>query len=509
MVNLKALFVILCLSLPVFWISKKYVCQYTTSETDFIRRRNFWIAITILAFASQNYWIYVVGTIFLITFGARLETNRLAMFLALMMAVPSFGETIKGFAGIQQFVQVNHLRLLSALLLMPAYFAIRRQPGVLPFGRTTADKFLLGYLVLQLSLQFSVSSITALFRYGLYSFLEVFLPYYVASRGMRDLHRYRETITALVMAILIMTPVAMFEYARHWLLYAELAGSMGLVDNMGSYMGRNDALRAQASAGHSITLGYALAVALALLVYVRRYVDNRALVALALVSLLAALFATGARGPWVGSVAVLAVVMLTGPGKLVRIFKAVLIVAPILVILSFTAFGQTLFDTLPFIGTVGSESVDYRQRLFDISIVVILQHPFFGAFDYLVNPAMQELIQGDGIIDVVNSFLGVALTYGFVGLGLFCSVFVCAGLGVWRVLRNSNPSSETNLLGRSLLAALVGILVTIVTVSSIGLIPWVYWIIAGLCVGYANLGLQHEPKSVRVQSVGDTANIAT
>ena len=491
MANLKALFVILCLSLPVFWIAEKFVCEFTTNKIDFLRRRNLWIALTVLAFASHSYWVYVIGAILIIAFGARQEKNRLALFAALMMAVPSFGATIEGFAGIQQFVQINHLRLMSALIFIPAYVNIRRRPGVLPFGRTTADKLLFAYIAMQLTLQFSVSSMTALARYAIYSFLEVFLPYYIASRGLKDFNNYRETFTAFFMAVMIMAPVAIFEYARHWLLYSQLAGSMGLSDNMGSYMGRSDSLRAQVSAGHSIALGYAVVVALGLLVYVQKFISSRILIILAVTLLIGTLVATGARGPWVGSAAVLAVVLLTGPGKFRRLIKGVAIVIPVIFALSFTTFGQDIFDALPFIGTVDVESIDYRQRLFDISMVVIWQHPFFGVFDYLVNPLMQELIQGDGIIDVVNSFLGVALTYGFIGLGLFCGIFACAGLGVRRVMRQSENTSEWNLLGRSLMAILAGILITIVTVSSISFIPWIYWIVVGLCVGFAHLGLKN------------------
>ena len=487
MANFKALFVILCLSLPVFWIARRSACEFATNEVDFLRRRNFWIFLTVLAFASHNFWIYVVVASFVLAMGARHEPNRLALYVALMMAVPSFGATIQGFAGIQQFLQINHLRLLSALILIPAYLYIRRQTNVLPFGRTAADKCLLGYIMLQLLLQFSVSSLTALVRYSIYSFLDIFLPYYVASRGLRDIHYYRDALTTLVLAIVIMAPIAVFEYLRHWLLYSELAGSMGVVDGMGSYMGRSEALRAQASTGHSIVLGYAVTVALGALLYVRRLFSSKALVVLALILLFATFVATGARGPWVGAAAVLAVVLITGPDRMMRISKGLLIVVPVVIILSLTPFGINLFETLPFIGSVDIESIDYRRRLFDISMVVIWQNPLFGAFDYLVNPTMQELIQGDGIIDVVNSFLGVALTYGFVGLALFCGVFACAGISVWRVLRTTETTSELSLLGRSLLAMLAGILVTIVTVSSIGFIPWMYWIVAGMCVGYSQL----------------------
>ena len=493
MLELKALVVILGLSLPVFWLARAPACEFACDRVDFNRRRNLWIAITILAFVSRNFWVYIAGTALLLAFGARRETNPLAMFLALLMVVPAFSEVIPGFGGIRQIMSLNHVRLLSIMLLLPAYLVIRRQPGVLPFGRTMADKCLLAYLAMQLLLQMPIVSLTASARLTIYSFIDVFLPYYVASRGLRDLQGYRDALMAAVLAVVLMTPVALFEYFRHWLLYSTLADSMGVYTNFGSYMSRGDSLRALVSAEHSIVLGYLVTTALGLLLFVRQFITSRLWSALALALLLSTLIASGARGPWVSAAAVGVAVLLTGPNKSKQVLRASLLAVPLLAVLSFTEAGRRLFELLPFIGTADTDSIDYRRRLFDTSIHVISQNPWFGSFDYLVNPAMQDMIQGEGIIDVVNSFLGVALTFGFVGLGLFCGVFAFAGWGVWTGIRRADPDGEIKLLGRSLIATLVGVMVCIVTVSSIGVVPWIYWTLAGLCVGYAQLARESQP----------------
>jgi len=502
--DFKELVVVIGLTLPVFWIARAHVCEIATERVDFDRRRNLWIAITVLAFMAHSFWIYIAGTALLLAYGSQRESNRMALFLALLMAVPQFSRSIPGFAGIQQIMSLTHGRLLAIVLLLPAYLMIRRVPGVLPFGRTMPDKCLLAYLLLQLGLQISVDSLTNTFRYAIYSLVDVFLPYYVASRGIRDLREYRDTLMALVMAVILMAPIAIFEYFRNWLLYSNLAGSMGIESKMGSYMIRGGNLRATASAEHSIVLGYIVTSALGFFLFVRQSLRSRLIAALALGSLVATLIASSARGPWVGALAVLLVVLSTGPDKFNRAARVLAISIPALVLLSFTETGRRLFEVLPFVGNTDTDSVEYRQVLFDTSMVVIRQHPWFGAFDYLVNPDMQGLIQGEGIIDVVNSFLGVALTYGLVGLSLFCGVFGFAALGVWRVVRSTPVDSDLNLLGRTLLSALAGVLTTIVTVSSIGLVPLVYWTLAGLCVGYAQMG--REPQLVKLETFANGLN---
>jgi O-antigen ligase len=96
---------------------------------------------------------------------------------------------------------------------------------------------------------------------------------------------------------------------------------------------------------------------------------------------------------------------------------------------------------------------------------------------------MQQLKQGQGIIDIVNTYLGVALASGFVGLALFCGFFLVVLVELVLALRRAG--GDTYPLGQTLFCALLGILVMIFTTSSIGLIAVIYWSVAGLAQGYA------------------------
>jgi O-antigen ligase len=126
--------------------------------------------------------------------------------------------------------------------------------------------------------------------------------------------------------------------------------------------------------------------------------------------------------------------------------------------------------------------------LLEIATHEILQNPFFGAFDSMYSPAMQELKQGQGIIDIVNSYLAVGLGSGLVGLSLFAGFFIAIATGIFKgVLNLANRNDELHLLGRVLFSTLLGILVIIVTVSSITVIPVIYWSVAGLGVAYARM----------------------
>jgi O-antigen ligase len=101
---------------------------------------------------------------------------------------------------------------------------------------------------------------------------------------------------------------------------------------------------------------------------------------------------------------------------------------------------------------------------------------------------MEALRQGQGIIDIVNSYIGIALEMGLVVLGLFVAFFGLTLFGIYRAMRSiPDKDSEEYLLGRVLLATLLTIMIMIFTVSSISIIPIVYWAVAGLGVAYAQM----------------------
>jgi O-antigen ligase len=94
-------------------------------------------------------------------------------------------------------------------------------------------------------------------------------------------------------------------------------------------------------------------------------------------------------------------------------------------------------------------------------------------------------MQGQGIIDVVNSYIAIALKNGVVGVSLFAGFFLSVLGGIYRAMRRlGDKECEEYLLGRALLGSLAATMLIIFTVSSITFIPIVYWTLAGIGVAY-------------------------
>ncbi len=66
-----------------------------------------------------------------------------------------------------------------------------------------------------------------------------------------------------------------------------------------------------------------------------------------------------------------------------------------------------------------------------LSWQIVTDHPWFG--DQLALLKMQELRQGEGIIDLMNGFMEILLSNGFFGLSLFLLFIVIGSFKAFRV----------------------------------------------------------------------------
>lgn len=487
---LKALIVILGLATAVFAFARAPACAMAMAPQDFARRRNLWFGITLIAFLAHNFWIYIVLTTCLLLLMAPQERNKLAMYFFVLFAVPPISSDVSGLGIMNHFFSINYIRLLALTILLPAFIHLISQPNNERFGRSLPDKLIVGYIVLNAALMLSASTFTNTMRHGVfYAFIDIFLPYYVASRSLKNLQDFRDALMGLALAALVLSAIAVFEYARHWMLYSTLANALGTSWGYGNYMERGDgAVRAQGSTGQPIPLGYVLAVATGFFLYLKKLSPNSKAGTLGLALLVMGMIASMSRGPWLGAAAMAVVFIATGPSALRGYAKVGLLGVVLLPFLLATSVGKELLDTLPFVGTADTESVTYRQRLLEVSIQIILQNPFFGASDYIFSPAMQEMKQGEGIIDLVNTYLSVGLSCGLVGLSLFIGFFIAVAAGIFKSMRAlTDRNDDRHLLGQAMLSVLLGIQVIIFTVSSISFIPVIYWSVAGMGVAYAHM----------------------
>lgn len=481
--HLRALLVVLVLSGGA-WLSIQPGVARATSPTTARQWRDLWFGLTVAAFVIGNFWLYALLTAAVLLAQRLTPVNALATYCVLLFTVPAAYIDVPGFGLINYFFIFNQPRLLSLVLLAPAAIALSNEPNRARLGKTLPDKLVLSYLALAAVLQLRESNITSTLRGCFYLVIDVLLPYYVASRALQHVADFRRVLQAYVMAAALLGILAIFETLRHWNLYAAMTNALGLGWGSTGYLSRDGLLRANGSVGQAIVLGYVMATGLGLWFYLQwgeRFSARKIAPALLMVGgLLAAL----SRGPWVGAIAIVLVFIWTGRYRWRNVATMGIFGIAGLGLLSLFESGRRILSLLPFIGTVGEENVSYRQRLLDNALIVIDRNFWLGSADYRETPEMQSMIQGQGIIDIVNTYIGVALNYGVIGFTLFSGFFAIILWRLWQTQSHLPMDDEQRILGRSLLATLSGIVLMISSVSSIIVVPHIYWIISGISVAW-------------------------
>jgi len=485
--HLRALIIILVLATTFFAFAHRAACSIT-EVGNFTRRRNIWFALTLAAFLAHNFWVYTLIAIPLLIHASRHETNSPSLFFFILFVLPVAEILIPGMGLINYLFLLSHPKMLALFILLPAFFALLRQGGTPPFCRTGPDKALAAFLLLTVLLHLRENGVTDTLRQVFYLFIDVFLPYFVISRSLKSLQSFRDALLSLVLAVMVLAPLAVFETYKYWLLYSYLTDTLNLKGAMTGYLGRDGMLRATVTAGQPIALGYLMVVGMGFYLFVQRSIQQKNICRFGMLLLVAGLIVPLSRGPWIGAAALLVVFIATGRYAARRLLSLALATMLALSLVSMLPGGGKVVNLLPFIGSTEKENIDYREQLFANSMIVIQRNPWFGSVDFLETPEMEAIRNSTGIIDIVNSYIRVALEMGFVGLGLFVAFFSLTLMGIYRAMHSiPDRDSEEYLLGRVLLATLLAILVIISTVSRISIIPIVYWSVAGLGVAYAQM----------------------
>ncbi len=488
--SLKALVVILGISVPIFILSRQPLIAAGYTESSFKRHRLLWFLVTLIAFFANSFWLYLVLTAAMLLIASASERAPLALYLTILFAVPHFTMLTPGIGPIESLFYINHLRLLNIILLLPLALILHKSQKGVTLPLRSPDLAVLGYLAIVVIMESLSESLTMTMRAAFYQLVDIGLPYYVASRAVTRLDTFRQIAAALVLTTVVLASIAIFETFSGWLLYESLRIPLKVPLEYSAYLTRSEGgpLRAIVSTTFPIILGYVLMIGIGMYTFLAREMQPRWRSHLAGLVLLGGLIASFSRGPWVGTAAMLLMLTVMGPGKSKRLTIIIGVGGLSLIGLLVSPFGSTVLDYLPFIGSVGAENIDYRQRLLETSLLVFWQNPVFGDINFLHNPILEQMRQGQGIIDIVNVYLQVALPYGVVGLFFFLAALLLPVRAAWKARKKILlQNAEAERLGRVLLAVMLGIGVIIGTASNIGAIAPLYWLMAGLCVSYARM----------------------
>jgi O-antigen ligase len=483
--TLKALFVVLVIATAVFVLFSKPMVLFGVDKDRITVRAKAYLFCLIGMFLTGDFWIASIVLLLAMHWASKTETNPLALYLMFILGLPNPNAFVSGLGVFGHLIEVTPHRYAAALILLPEAFKIYKRKQCLKAPLAVPQKFHLCYLFLLFFLTLDAGTFLGVVRGAvLYPIFDALLIIYVAANTMHERKRLWDFLATFVFMILVVAAIAVFEANRHWLLFSTASHSLLSYMSTGTaYLLRDDSLlRAMGPAAHPIVLGYLIMIAL-LVVLGSLGRASFSATFLILGILIAGSVATVSRGPWVGiGCGVLVLCIVSCYRKMILLCTSATILCLVLLAL-FTERGKVIVSFLPFFGTVETGSIDYRERLVEIAFNVASQNPFFGAYDFLLRPEMEEMRQGQGIIDIVNTYVAVVLFSGLTGLfffvGSFASALYCS---LKSVNGRGNKYDEMAIASQIVAACIVAILVTIYTVSSIGTIPNTYWAFIGVSV---------------------------
>lgn len=465
-----------------------------------------WISVAAIAFfVPDKLLALIIIGIVLLAIGQLSAQKRVYLYLATIIALPTSMSAFVPFPGINYLVELDYLKICTLAVLGPAFMkalSAKKSPAL-----RNVDVLILTYILYISVLAIREVSFTSVLRQIFDQMIIVYIPYIVISRTLTTSEHMTTAIKMLFVGLLITLAIGLISTLRSWNFYAMLNdGPLGY-KAFADY--RNGFLRVAATTIPALT-GYFMGVGIAISLTLNRLNQTPKSRTLLLTVLFAFIcFATGARGGWISGSAVVILYFL-----FVRMSRSLRSLTT-LGILGFIVGGLLMLQQGNLDVTDQYGTFDYRAELIKTAFVQIGEYPLFGEANFIQNPRFRHLIQGEGIVDIVNAYIGFALTYGLIGLILFLSAnFITVSRGLKTLaLMEKKPDQENFSERRTIFCLLIAmqvsyliLIATISTVSHIGILSFIILalLVANVRVETAN-ALQQTKSVMEANGAAPTA----
>ena len=443
-----------------------------------IRIALLWLGATAIAFLMPHKLLaLILIAVLLLAIGPASAPERICLYVASLAMLPVYYNANVPFPGLNYLINLDYPKVATLVLLGPVFVsAMFSKP---PAQLRSVDRYLLFFVLLTSIMSIRDLPFTSMMRVTVNHFLLIFVPYIAISRGLKTLEDLDLAVKSAFVSVVILAVIGVVSTVFSWNYYAGLAES--ITHKVYSEY-RNGFLRIHTTMIGTL-LGLLMGFGAAYVLCIRAERRLPIFYAVGLLALFAAVaFVTGARGGWLSALVVFGLCALfLKAGKAMRQAAlagiAVCVAGMFLLIFNESDVVNDQYGTFA-----------YRAELLRTSVEQIASRPFLGQVDFRDSPRFAHLIQGEGIVDVVNGYLQVVLTYGLIGLVLFLGAQIGTLRGGLKVIGAFDGGGHTDEAVRMrrlailLTAAHIGFLAMIMTVSAVSLI-WHYgYLIVALSV---------------------------
>lgn len=373
------------------------------------------LAMPLAAWGVPNIWALYAIMLGMVPLFARRAAEVAPLYLFSLLLLPGL-DTSMMLGGVKLFEFGVHDALTVGALLRLLLFTDGKVEGFRPLDIPVLLVLLL--LVTGLARDTTVTNfVRVLINIG----LDYAVPYFVISRSVRTMDDVRLCMVWLACAAVIISVILLYEVRTGWPMYNSLYDRHGIMTLLLVKM-RGGVLRAGGPFLESTSMAMVLVFCF-LAAWLSRPAFRSKLHYLAiLLLLLAGLSAPQSRGAWIGLLIAFLVADLYRGRIYLLLRRCVLVALAGGILLTLAHNSSYISETMGLSG--GSmDTVDYRERLFERGMEEFKESPIVG---YSLPEAMirlDDLRQGEGIVDFVNTYIFIALISGVIGLIIFTGGF--------------------------------------------------------------------------------------
>ncbi|HEX8483905.1 hypothetical protein [Sphingomonas sp.] len=276
------------------------------------------------------------------------------------------------------------------------------------------------------------TSATNVMRSAIEAGWDTLLPYYVVSRSLRTFEDVRVALFGLIAATVALCVLAFYEAFRHWPMYRVVFAHYGIPISAGAAVKlRGGFIRSPGPFPEPVSFAFCLAVGYIATYSIRSAFRSRyahlAIIGITTVGILA----PQSRGAWMGLIVGVVAYQLFR-NQIASLGRMALCgVGLLVVVVASSSVGDRVTSTLGI-----NNGPDYRVSLFSRGVEEVKKYPFIGRPIGQVYYSLRDLIQGEGIVDFVNTYLYMALVSGLIGLLIFVIVLISPMVPLWGLRSN-------------------------------------------------------------------------
>ncbi len=493
------------LSLAIFAAYLLALACFPNEKSSITRVGAAWWLVTCftLFVPHPGLWLLLCG-IALLALAPKGYTNRLMFYCAVLLAAPLIFGWVITLPGIGYFFTLKYPAFLNLILLLPLLFVTDEQGKqiVATTWQRNVVACAIAYTVLTSILDFRDTTFTNGMRYAVNHILTTGLVILVFARARDYEDAAKKIVFGLFLGGAMLVFVGMMQNFQGWYLYSAAPDSLvfGNLNHRSLLAWREGSMRIP---GTMNAIPYGTYMALCFIIsiyYATRESASKLIWLFSFLFLSYGVFGSGSRG------ALLMLFLAFGIhfflfGTKVWLRRLTVMGAALVSILLLTTNLMDVILKADEHGTLG-----YRVELLVRSIETIKSNPLFGDVNFTEREELQAL--NWGIVDVVNSYLQVALRYGLSGLVLFC-------LPVFYAIRHALKSQQSlsaaqndqdQQLYRVTVTILLSFALAILNVSLMDRLPQYFWILTFVCCGLhanatlANMGARKKKPIVLNQA---------